>query len=113
MIDTSQFALDLAGMIADLPAVATAAFLSTATNVSVAELAAEFALIITGDQDKKAFACTLPIAATSRIPKSEDRVVITSQGESAPTNYQVNRVQRAADGVAYTLILMQDPRKPV
>ena len=113
MIDTTQFATDLSGMIADLPASMTAAFLTASPiDVSVAELSAETTLILTGDQDKKAFACTLPISATSRPPKAQDRVVITSQGESAGTDYQVRQANRAADGIAYTLLLIQDVRKP-
>lgn len=111
-IDTTQWAADLNAMIADLPGTMTAAWLSTATAVSLAELSAEVTLILTGRENKKAFACTLPISATSSVPKAEDRVQITGQGESVPTNYQVLRVTRSADGVAYTLFLLQDVRKP-
>lgn len=112
-IDTSQFRADLTAMVGDLPAVLTAAFLtSSPQNVSCAELTAEVALILTGDQSKKAFQCTLDTALCSRDPKNQERVQIQGQGEAVATNYQVMRLLRAADGVAFTLYLIQDPRKP-
>ena len=112
MIDTSVFAADLAAMIADLPATATAAFLTASTQVSVSELSAEENLIITGDLKKQTFACTLPLSACSAVPKAQNRIAITRPGESAPTNYQIWQVKFPADGIAYTLTLIQDVRQP-
>lgn len=111
-INTSTWAADLAAMIADLPATATAAFLNGSVSVSIAELTSETALILTGDNSKKAFACVLPQSATTAVPKAQQRISITRPGESGPTNYQINRLRAPADGIAYELVLIQDVRGP-
>lgn len=111
-IDTTVFAADLGSMIADLPATATAAFLSGSVSVSVAELGTEATLIIAGNLDKRVFACTLPATATTAVPKVQQRIAIRRPGEAAATNYQIQKVAAPADGVAFTLFVIQDSRHP-
>jgi hypothetical protein len=111
-IDTSVWALDLGAMITDLPATMTAAFLTGSTQVSVAELGFEQSLIITGNENVKAFACTFPVSAASSTPTVHTRVSITRPGEAGPINYQIKKVASPADGIAWTLLLIQDVRQP-
>ena len=110
-IDTAQLATDLGYVIADLSASATAsAFISGTASVTVGELSTESTLVIAGSLDHKMLECFIPVASCSATPSTEDRIAITGQGESGPTNYSVVLVGRSPDGVAFRLVLRQDHR---
>ena len=109
-IDTSYWALDLAGMIADLPAQAT--WDSTTFLCSLTQLDEAFALTLVGNSDDIVFECIFPVSAVvglaAIVPNA--RISIQFPNQLVATSYQIVTARIAADSVAWTLILKADHR---
>lgn len=109
-IAVSQFAADLAAVIADLPAGATAAFINGTCSVTLSELSVENMLVLAGNIDVRHYEIIMSLSDTSRPPAVTDRVAITGQGEISPTNYEVVTWNKSPDAVAYRIIVKADHR---
>lgn len=109
-IDTSYWALDLAGMIADLPAQAT--WDSVTFLCSITQLDQMYALTLVGNSDDIVFECIFPTSAVALLAPIAPNASIMIQfpNQLVATAYQIVTARLAADSVAWTLILKADHR---
>jgi hypothetical protein len=109
-IDTSVFATDLAGMIADLPCVAK--WGSTTFNCAASELSTEESLILTGNNTINAIRIFFPVTAftVDATFKPQARLQLKFPDTSAFTNYEIVTISKSPDAVAYEVILKNDNR---
>lgn len=109
-IDTSYWASDLAGMIADLPAQATWDLITF--PCSCTQLDESYALTLVGNTDVVIFECIFPVSAvallTPIVPNAS--IMIQFPNQLVATPYQIVTARIAADSVAWTLILKADHR---
>lgn len=108
-IDTTVFATDLAGMVADLPTAAK--FNATSFNCSATELSQEETLILVGNTPKKAISIVFPISALSDATfKPQARLQLKFPTPSAFVNYEIVSIETSQDLVAYEVLLKADNR---
>jgi hypothetical protein len=110
VIDTAQFATDLAGMIADLPAAAK--WSGRTFNCSISELTREETLILIGNITNIGLSCIFPVSAISGLPdpKPQARIEIQRIGEATFSRYEIVEATKPADSVAWNLTLKDDKR---
>jgi len=109
-IDTSYFAKDLAGVIADLP---TAVKYGTAEfNASASQLSQDQILLLTGNQNKIGVLIVFPASSITGqvVPKEQGRVDLKFPDPATYTHYQIALVELSPDTLSYNLTLMQDNR---
>lgn len=109
-IDTAQWATDLSGMIADLPA--TAKWGGRAFSCSITELTREETLVLVGNITNIGLTCIFPVSAISGLqdPTPQDRIEIKRPGESSFSRYEIIEALKPADAVAWNLTLKDDHR---
>lgn len=109
-IDTAQWGTDLAGMIADLPAVAKWA--ARTFDCSISELTREETLILVGNVTGIGLSCIFPVSAIAGLPDPtpQDRIEIQRPGESSFSRYMIIVALKPADAVAWNLTLQDDHR---
>ena len=112
-IDTSVFGADLAGVIADLPAI-LAWNGTSGISCALSELDQGQTLIIAGNLDQIHYEAVFAFSAIGgnwlSYPAPTDRVSIQSFGASSAINYEVVTAKLSPDAVAVHLILKADHR---
>lgn len=108
-IDTTVFDLDLAAIVADLPAsLAWKTF--AAVPCSATELSQAQNLLVAGPLDVVHYEVIFRASLVTGYPKPTQRVSITPYGSTKATNYEVVDAKLSQDGVAIHLIVKADHR---
>lgn len=114
-IDTTYFATDLAGMIADLPVTGKLGYSpATEFTCSATELTTEETLVLTGNVTGRAITITFPITSftVTAAFKPQARMPVKFPDTTAYTNYEIVSISKSQDAIAYIVVLSNDIRSP-
>ena len=114
-ITTSYFSTDLQAMIDDLPVMAKLGYApANVFTCSATELTSDETLLLTGNITNGMITITFPITAftVTAAFKPQARLAVQFPDPAVYTNYQIYKISKTQDGIAYVVTLSSDNRSP-